>query len=1374
MIRKLKTLRQRLTTRRADDKARRQTALLRLSADLAATLEEDEICQRVVQGLHDTLDYDVLALMLVDETTGNRVLATSVGYDEPVTPLPPGRGLSELPLLDGQLHYTPDVSRDHRYFYGKGGSEVDVPVRIGGKVLGVLIAENWRPRAFSPDDFEVLTAAAQQAGLAIEKARLLAAERRRADELDALRTTMSEITAELEQPALLQAIVERAAGLLGATGGELGLYDEDKQQLHVVVSHNLGADYVGTRHELGEGAMGRVAQTGEPLVIEDYSQWAGGLPQYGQVHATVAVPLVIGGRLVGVFTTASADPSQRFTPADLHLLNLFGQQAAIAINNARLYNQAQREIAERTRAEHELRQYQEHLEELVANRTAELQESEERYRSLFDGVPVGLYRTTPGGQIIDANVAQVQMLGYPSREKLLAISPAQLYSDPAERARWQDLMEREGVVRGFETRFHRYDGSVIWVRDTARAVKDAQGRVLHYEGSIEDITERKHAEAKLHKYQEHLEEVVDARTAELRKSEERYRTLFDRVPVGLYRSTPAGQALDYNRAAAQMLGYKDPEALFDVDVDGLYVNAQDRERWQSLMRQEGIVRDFETQLYKKDGSIIWINDAARAVKDEQEQVLYYEGSIEDITERKHAEEEILHQKEYYEALLINNPVAVVTADLNGMIVSWNPMAEKLFGYAQEEVIGTSLDDVVANDESLREEACAYTDQVINVGRVQVTTRRTRRDGSLVDVELLALPAIVGGVKVGFIAIYHDITERKRIEKELRQQKEYYEALFVNSPVAVATVDLDCNVVTWNPTAERLFGYSQEEVIGQNLDDLVGSDPSIWEETRTYTQQVLTLGRVQATTQRTRKDGSLVDVEVLALPVIVGEEVVGIIGIYIDIGDLQEARRQAEAANQAKSAFLANMSHELRTPLNAILGFTQLMTGSANLTSEQEENLEVINRSGEYLLTLINDVLEMSKIEAGQLTLREGVFDLHHLLRDLEQMFRLRADAKGLELCFVVADGVPRYVQSDEGKLRQALSNLLGNAVKFTQAGSVVLRVTAPSSSMKTATLQFEVEDTGPGIVPEDLESVFDPFVQASAGDGSQEGSGLGLSISRQFVRMMGGDLSVISEPGKGSTFRLDILAGLVRPDASEIRATRPGRRVLGLEPGQRAPDGSRFRLLVTEDRKTNRHLLIQLLEPVGFEVRGAANGQEALDLWADWKPHLIWMDMRMPIMDGYEATRRIKATLEGQSTVIVALTAFAFKEDRERILAGGCDDIVSKPFRADEIFHMLTKHLDVRFVYQTQIGPDMTGPPPPDVHTSLERVVPHEALAELPSPWLAAMREAIVKADLNQILGLVSQIQDRNPALADVLEDIIYDFEYKKLLALVEQAGGEQ
>ena len=345
-----------------DARGQRQAALLRLSAELAASLDEAEVCRRVVEGLRDTLGYDTVALYMVDRDSGDRVNVASVGFDEPPDRVPPGRGVSESALQTGELYYTPDASQDPRYFYGMWGSEVDVPIWIGQEAIAVLVAENKERDAFGQNDFEVLTAAAQQTGLAIEKARLLAAERRRADELDALRTTMADITAELELSSLLATIVERAAGLLDATGGELALYDDANQELRIVVSCNLGRDYVGTRHKLGEGAMGRVAQTRQPLIIEDYHAWQGSLSQYPHIHATLAAPLEIGGRLVGVFTTVATDPNRRFGPADLHLLNLFAHQAAIAIENARLYDQAQREIAERVKYEEEIRHQKEYFE----------------------------------------------------------------------------------------------------------------------------------------------------------------------------------------------------------------------------------------------------------------------------------------------------------------------------------------------------------------------------------------------------------------------------------------------------------------------------------------------------------------------------------------------------------------------------------------------------------------------------------------------------------------------------------------------------------------------------------------------------------------------------------------------------------------------------------------------------------------------------------------------------------------------------------------------------------------------------------------------------------------------------------------------------
>jgi CheY-like chemotaxis protein len=368
------------------------------------------------------------------------------------------------------------------------------------------------------------------------------------------------------------------------------------------------------------------------------------------------------------------------------------------------------------------------------------------------------------------------------------------------------------------------------------------------------------------------------------------------------------------------------------------------------------------------------------------------------------------------------------------------------------------------------------------------------------------------------------------------------------------------------------------------------------------------------------------------------------------------------------------------------------------------------------------------------------------------------------------------VRTDEGKLRQVLSNLLGNAVKFTQEGGVVLRVGTkdegrrkkeqPYSVVRRSSLVFEVEDTGPGIAPEDLAAVFAPFVQATSGQQPQEGTGLGLSISRQYVRLMGGDIAVSSELGQGSLFKFDVQVGLA--DAAKVQAAQPARRVLGLEPNQPI-----YRLLVAEDKETNRQLLVKLLEPLGFEVKEAVNGQEALEVWERWEPHLIWMDMRMPVMDGHEATRRIKATTKGQATVIIALTASAFEEDRERVLLEGCDDFVRKPFREDEIFDMLAKHLGVRFVCEEELALPAAAQPA-DAAAPPTDVLSPAALATLPGGWVADLQQATIKADLSLILTLIDQIRGQNPALADALADLARDFEYKKLLSLIGQAGGQR
>jgi two-component system sensor histidine kinase/response regulator len=487
-------------------------------------------------------------------------------------------------------------------------------------------------------------------------------------------------------------------------------------------------------------------------------------------------------------------------------------------------------------------------------------------------------------------------------------------------------------------------------------------------------------------------------------------------------------------------------------------------------------------------------------------------------------------------------------------------------------------------------------------------------------------------------------------------------------------------------------------------------------------------------------------------------------------ELAESERKALEANRAKSVFLSSMSHELRTPLNAVIGFAQLMERDPHRGPEDREHLATITRSGEHLLDLINDVLSIAKIEAGKLTLAEQVFDLRRLLVGTEEMIRVRADEKGLRLVFDLAPDLPRAVLGDEGKLRQVLVNLLGNAVKFTDRGQVVLR-----ASWRDGTTAFEVEDTGQGISEEEIGQIFESFVQSESGRKSREGTGLGLAISRSFVQVMGGDLRVSSEVGVGTTFGFEVRL----PIAGEAEAIEERRTAIGIVPPEDRE--AAYRVLVVDDAAENRTLLVKLLAPVGFDVREAANGEEAVEIWSSWQPDLIFMDIRMPVVDGVEATRRVRAAEgargEGRGAsqkkkglllvprtsslapcTIVALTASAFEHDRERILAAGCDDFVAKPFREATIFEKLSEHLGVRFVYREESQA---------VARSAEPVLTPSRLAALPEEMVARLRLGLDMGDDQAALEAIDRIHGHDEPLARELRRAIKGYQFAELLELI-------
>jgi PAS domain S-box-containing protein len=824
--------------------ARRQAALLRLSTGIVEAADEDEVCRGIVNGLRDdSIGYHFVGIFLVDPGTGARRLRASTGWSgiAPDLTIPAGVGLSHRALASGRVYYTPDVTREPAYMPGLGtGSEVDVPLMVDGAPIGVLVVESETPNAFDDDDLELLGAAANQAGIAVARARLvreqralLEVERRRGQEQRALLETVSDLASKLELSALLQAVLERAVALLGASAGELAVYDAKTQELEVAANFHVSPSTVGMRLRLGEGAMGDSAKRGEPLIIADYAAWGGRSQQYATVeaHAALAAPLHMGGRLMGAFNVWSTERGKSFGPDDLRLLNMFGPQAAVAIDKARLFTESRQ------------------------------------------------------------------------------------------------------------------------------------------------------------------------------------------------------------------------------------------------------------------------------------------------------------QRQYFSDLVSNSPVAIVTLDVNENIVSCNPAFERMYGYRESEIVGGNLDRLIADDAN-RSEAIAYTQRALDKATVKGTGRRRRRDGTLVDVEVLAVPVIVDGRRVGAMALYHDIS------------------------------------------------------------------------------------------------------------------------------DLLAARRASDAASAAKSQFLASMSHELRTPLNAILGYSEMLQEDAVEAGVPAlvPDLEKIHAAGRHLLTLINDILDLSKIEAGRMDLNPETFAVAPLVAGVATTVEPLV-ARNRNRLRVDVDATVGEILADATRLRQILLNLLSNAAKFTADGTITLTVRRTA-----ADLTFAVSDTGIGMTPEQLGRLFQAFSQAETTTAARYGgTGLGLAISRKFCELMGGSVTVESTPGAGTTF-------LVRlPARTSPSVAAPA----GAEVAVEAADRRLPAVLVIDDDPAARDLVRRMLEREPVRVVEAANGADGIALARAERPAVIVLDVVMPSMDGWTVLSTLKATPETAAIPVVMTTMV---DDRNLGFALGACAHLTKPIDRAQLAQVIAQH----------------------------------------------------------------------------------------------------
>jgi PAS domain S-box-containing protein len=730
--------------------------------------------------------------------------------------------------------------------------------------------------------------------------------------------------------------------------------------------------------------------------------------------------------------------------------------------------------------------------------------------------------------------------------------------------------------------------------------------------------------------------------------------------------------------------------------------------------------------------------------------------------------------------------AITIQDFEGRITAWNHGAELMYGYSEAEALAMNIERLTAPGK-VDEQKDFVRRLVAGEAVTSLETQRVTKDGRILDVWMTVTKLVdKTGRPIGIASTERDTTALKRDAEEAARMV----TVVRDSNDAITIQDSEGRITAWNHGAELMYGYSEAEALAMNIERLTA--PGKVAEQKDFVRRLVAGEAVTSLeTQRMTKDGRILDVWMTVTELVddAGESI-GIASTERDITERKRAEESlrklnaeleqrveertlelvlakegAEQANQAKSVFLANMSHEIRTPLTAVLGFAEILERDASLSPRQTGMLHTIARSGRHLLDLINDILDMSKIEAGRLEMSPADFCLHDLLDDLEMMFRSRAQAKQLQLLMERDGSLPRYVNADEGKLRQVLINLMGNAVKFTKTGGVAVRVrseTAMGNSVgdaNTVRLVTEVEDSGPGIAEDELDRIFESFRQSAAGR-EAGGTGLGLAVSRRLVEMMGGCLTVKSQIDKGSCFRFDALVKLAVGAAQERAPTM--RPVVGLEPGT-----GPFRILVADDQKDNRDLLAALLEPLGFEIREAANGQEALDVFEAWSPHAILMDMRMPALDGYEAARRIKATEQGRATRVIAVTASAFADTEREVLATGVDGYVRKPFRSEEIFAVLGKCLGLRYVYSEDTGhaPELAG----------ARPLTREELSALPKALRQAMRRAVDEGDMAGLQALIAQVEEKDAGAARKLRNLADQYDYETLTqALANQREGER
>ena len=917
---------------------------------------------------------------------------------------------------------------------------------------------------------------------------------------------------------------------------------------------------------------------------------------------------------------------------------------------------------------HELRVHQIELEmqnEELRRVNLEAEQQRRRYQNLYDFAPVGYFNLNERGTIMDVNLTGVSLLGTPCDGLIHRDFAGFLDQESGDRF---ELFRRRivsgGVREQCEVRLKSAGPLARWLLLECQANLDVDTPVRDIRLVTIDITSRKQAEELL------------------RSSEERFRKIFDNAATGIAITDMAGTFVDCNPAFTSLLSYSREELY--AKTFGALIHPDDREENLRFTRKlvQGELSQFalENRYVTKSGSPVWVHKVISLLYDDAGNPNHFIALVTDITRRKQADEALRLSeqrfRDYFELGLIG--LAIIAPDLGWLHV--NDYLCDLFGYSSEELLGMTWTDLTHPDDWEAEKA--QFNRVVSgeAGGFTLDRYFIRKDGAVIPTHI-ALKCLrrPDGVVDHFVAMVQDITAVKRHEQALRDLNTYNRTLLEASLDPLVTIDADGTISDVNSATELVTGHGRQELIGTDFSNYF-TEP---EQASEGYQRVFKEGLVRDYPLEIRhRDGRIT--AVLYNATVYHDQSGTVRGVFAAARDitarkqaeqklleynhlLTEALQQADAANQAKSEFLANMSHELRTPMSAIIGLGYLAL-QTDLTSRQRDYLDKITISAEGLLRILNDLLDLSKIEAGKLDLEETTFELQPLLERMRSLVGVGAAAKGVRLILSNDSLTPDYLVGDTLRLEQILLNLMGNAVKFTPTGEVELSVHPLADDAGRITLAFSVRDTGIGLTPEQVGGIFEAFTQA---DGSTTrrygGTGLGLGICRRLVALMGGEIRVESEPGRGSTFTFTARfhqgkAPAAEPEPALDRVA--ARKVL-----------TGCRVLVVEDQAINQQVLRELLEQVGARVSVAADGREALVavIREEGRFNAVLMDLQMPGMDGYEATLLLRKQWPADRLPIIALSAHARREERERCLNAGMNDHLAKPVKPDRLYACLMR-----------------------------------------------------------------------------------------------------